>query len=279
MRLAFVLLLSSCVAAQCSFNGQNYEAALKAGEFRPLCHFAFANHGKGIMAGIQIDTDSDNVDSAAAIRIDNLGRSDAIWIGVKGKPGNQASRPTGIGIDLNRSTGDHENSPLMNGFGLQVWDWSERDQGLNGPAAIYIQKVHNLDSGHRAIWILSNRSAITLETRNAADPSATLVDVTDGKHLYFKISAGGDLYANSAAWGSGQPISSSSLVAQYVGSIKTSPAQQDSLKFPSASHCQAQATNREAAVLSQWVSIENGSVILHHESMAGATFDLFCTSR
>lgn len=263
MKTFIVFLLPLAAFGQCDFSGKNYNATLQPGQFQPICRFSFVNHGKGIMAGIQIDTDSDNVDSAAAVRIDNAGRSDAIYIGLRGK-WNQASRPTGIGIDMNRGPGDHENSSGMNGFGVQIWDWSEHDQGLNGPAALYIQKVHNLNTGHRAIWILSNRSAITLETRNAPDPSAALLDVTDGKFQRAAIFADGSMQL-----GGGAVIHSTSKLAQYVGSTSGSQP----LKVISARHCYAEATSQDAARSSHWITVDGDLVTVH----GTGSFDVFCT--
>lgn len=78
---------------------------------------------------------------------------------------------------------------------------------------------------------------------------------------------------------------SGSAAPEYVGSIRASSANEDSIGLPpdvSAAHCFAQPTDAEAPTLTGvYAEVAPGPpplVILHHSSAKTATFDVFCSS-
>lgn len=120
------------------------------------------NVGSGQVYGIFIITDSSAVDTAAGLSIRNIGHSDNLYLEVSGKP-TGASSPTGIGVDLNKQAGGSgEESSQMAGFGIQIFDHSTTDQGVDGPHMIYLLKTGNMNTEHPALEITANRHAIRL---------------------------------------------------------------------------------------------------------------------
>lgn len=152
-----------------------YAVAVANGQALSLLHLSTHNTdavGGSDLYTISVVVDTDHLDTGAGLRIVNNGMSDCIYLGVKGKPGATASTPTGIGCDINRN-GNVENSPANAGFGFQAWDWSQTDQGTNGPNCLVISKHLNPDTNHRAIKVIANRRAIFFEQPEGAGFDST----------------------------------------------------------------------------------------------------------
>jgi hypothetical protein len=120
--------------------------------------------GHSSLNAIFVSTEADSIDCAAAIKLVNKGRGDTIYVGIQGKVGTTPSSPTGIGIDMNRTSvsGNGENSSVMLGLAIQIWDWSETNIGIGGPRCYYGRKVNNYDTDHCLVFLESNRRHIEL---------------------------------------------------------------------------------------------------------------------
>jgi hypothetical protein len=142
--------------------GGGFFTATGAGSVNGTHHRVINSAGAGLVYGHFMVTDSDVVDTAAALAIRNIGHSDSVYLEVSGRTG-EASVPTGIGIDLNKAAGaSGESDPLSAGFGIQVYDHSITDQGVDGPHMIYLLKTGNPNSQHPALEIVSNQHAVRL---------------------------------------------------------------------------------------------------------------------
>jgi hypothetical protein len=136
--------------------------------------------------GIRIITDSDVVDTAAAIGIQNIGHSDSLYINLSGRSGAEAlNKPTGIGLDANRgaSTGNpgapvpvvaYENSPTFQGRPIQVWDFSQTDNAIGG--LLYLRKLNNANTTTTLLRLEGNRNSIDI----AQDEANSNTQLTGG---------------------------------------------------------------------------------------------------
>lgn len=136
--------------------------------------------------GIRIITDSDVVDTAAAIGIQNIGHSDCLYINLCGRSGAEAlNKPTGIGLDVNRgaSTGNpgapvpaiaYENSTTFNGRGFQLWDFSQTDMATLG--LMYLRKLNNANTATTLLRLEGNRNSIDI----AQDQANSNTQLTGG---------------------------------------------------------------------------------------------------
>lgn len=161
-------------------------------------------HNTGVegsaFGAIHIGVDADAVDTAYGLGIHNIGEADALYIGVQGKD-DQASVPTGIGIDLNRTVGaDTEGHAANSGRAIQVWDWSSTDQGSTGPHALYLRKHANANSGHRLAYLYGNRDLLHMETPEGAgyNGSQPVMSLATGGTVKFQMTASGDFVFGNA---------------------------------------------------------------------------------
>lgn len=139
-------------------------------------------------------TDTAAVDTGAAIIINNIGHSDGMWIGVRGKAGPATSAPTGIGMAHNRGAGG-ENSATTSGYGIQWWDHSTTNQGPGGPIGIFLKKHANLDTQHLALQIVANRGHIDLLTPEGGAYAGgnSVIELRNNSVVKFRLQANGDL--------------------------------------------------------------------------------------
>lgn len=147
-----------------------------------LIYFKTANTGSNQLYTLDLDVDTDTVDTGAALSVTNRGKSDAIYIKVAGKAG-AASAPTGIGIDLNRAlTGDLERDDENAGLGIQVWDWSTTDQGDDGPTAVLLKKQGNLATEHVLLKLEAQRWAMQFIVSHGSGYTASepIMRITNG---------------------------------------------------------------------------------------------------
>jgi hypothetical protein len=115
--------------------------------------------------GMFIRTEGDAVDVGAAISIENNGKSDGIYLGIKGKAGVvTGNTPSGIGMDLNHASGGGENSPNFGGTGIHVWDFSTTHNGDNGATFIKLSKEGDLNNDNRMLYIRGNQRHLELYT-------------------------------------------------------------------------------------------------------------------
>jgi hypothetical protein len=127
-----------------------------------------ASSGTGQIRGIKVVTDTDLIDTGAGIAIFNIGKSDNMYLCVSGKSGASASSPTGIGIDLNKQTsGTSENSTVNTGYGIQVWDYSTTNQGLDGPVGLFLKKQGSLNTQHRLLKLNGNRHMVSMHVNSS----------------------------------------------------------------------------------------------------------------
>lgn len=148
-----------------SHTPQPFSAAVPAGQELRLFDLNFANTGAATSQfyGIKIQSNSDVVDTGAAIALFNLGRADAMYIDVAGKSGNPAgNNPTGIGIDVNKSPTSSAERASANSrqIGIQIFDWSTTNQSVGGPAGMLLQKIGNLNTDHFLTTYKANRNHI-----------------------------------------------------------------------------------------------------------------------
>lgn len=172
----------------------------------------------------QMSTDTDAIDTGSAFHIRNKGKSDAVYIAMEGKPGlspGADNAPSGLAVDMNRFNGTSgENSPNNRGTGLNIWDWSTTNQGLDGPRAAHFRKQGNPNSDHRLLHLYGNRRLLHIETADGSgyDGNQPVVDLVDrgaveikwrltadgdqlignGRGLYFNMSAGNQSYVASS---------------------------------------------------------------------------------
>lgn len=115
--------------------------------------------------GMLIRTDTDAIDTGAGISFENNGKSDSIYMGIKGKAGSVAgNEPTGIGIDLNRGAGSAENSSTFAGTGMHIWDFSTTNNGDSGPILLKLNKENAVNNDHRMFYARGNQRHIELYT-------------------------------------------------------------------------------------------------------------------
>jgi hypothetical protein len=155
--------------------------------------------GGSLLYTIRITTDTQAVDTGAGISVVNIGQSDNIYLGVAGKSSGTTT-PTGIGIDLNKepATGDENNAGNFRGYGIQIYDWSTTDGGVDSATGIYLWKKENLNTAHVLLEMVANKNMV----RGIVDPSVGGYDAQapviallrgDTGATRWQLTAGGDL--------------------------------------------------------------------------------------
>ena len=123
-----------------------WTASQPSGQRHAVIDLRVRNTGTGSINLIRLDDEADTVDTSATIAMGNLGNSDSLYMNVAGKASGTTT-PTGIGIDLNRNGAVQNNATAYGGFGIQIYDWSSTNFGLDAAKFIYLLKTNNPDSG------------------------------------------------------------------------------------------------------------------------------------
>jgi len=189
-------------------NNSQFTAAVGRDNSLTLGDWSFHNTGAsgGQFYGLHITTEADTLDTGAGIAIQNNGRADALYIGVSGKSGATASSPTGIGLNVNVSLNNfpNENSPVNNGRGMQIWDFSQTDQGPGGPIALLLNKQNKSYTGHILEYITNcDNQCLHINVPQNAGSSGTapiIVQAQDssGKVFWQTNNNGNQFYGNGA---------------------------------------------------------------------------------
>jgi hypothetical protein len=166
----------------------NYDNTVKTADSVSLIYFNTENRNTNSsqLFNIKMDVDTNKTDTGAGISINNYGMSDNIYLAVTGKS-SVPSAPTGIGIDLNGS--DYQNE----GFGVQVWDKSTTDRGVNNsPCALYLRKHGNTNTSHRLCRLYGDKNLMSFEIENIS--TATIIQVIDEDNgqKYWEVLGNGD---------------------------------------------------------------------------------------
>lgn len=191
-----------------SHTPQPFTVAVTAASELTLIDLNFANTGAAgtQFYGIKIETDTDVVDTGAGIALFNVGRSDAIYIDVAGKPANPVGNaPTGIGIDINKETTSTSEQSSANSSqqGIQIFDWSTTDQGVGGPRGILYQKQANLNTDHLGMTLRGNRNLaqfVIVSAEGGFDSTKPVIrfdDETTGDSVWVIRASGEQIFNNA----------------------------------------------------------------------------------
>lgn len=159
------------------------------------------NTGSGQLYDIKIQVDTDTADTGAGLAIFNTGKSDNIYLCIQGKEG-AASTPTGIGIDLNKQvTTSDEGDDQMAGYGIQIFDHSTTNQGIDGPVGIFLNKVGDENSQHNLLKFNAQRYAMRLivdhgSGYDAAEPLVMVITEGGSTNDWWIRADGSQVFAN-----------------------------------------------------------------------------------
>jgi hypothetical protein len=236
-------------------NNADYAVTVDAGTTLSMLEFTKRNldvtsTGHSEFVGLKITTADSCIDCGEAIQLVNKGRADALHInaaGIVGAP--TANQPTGIGIDVNRN-GSSENSSTFLGYGLQIYDWSSTNGGVNGAHGIFLRKVNNPNSDHRLFWAQGNNNLVYLFGPGGAGFDATkpIMEYDTTGTAFWKLTAGGDVYQPIGKYGLGT-ASPQETFSQY-GSASTNTWNMTATDKNITTSSHAQATDTSSINLS-----------------------------
>jgi hypothetical protein len=178
-----------------------WEGTVPTGQTRVMLEFTGINHhpdtNGSLLYPVRINLDTDSVDTGAGLSVVNTGQSDNIYLDVAGKSTGETT-PTGLGIDINKGSGGGENNDEFKGFGIQIYDHSTTDGGVNNAHMIYLWKKGNMNTAHPMIELAGNKNAIRAIVSpdvGGYDAQAPIIALlrSDTGATRWQFTAGGDL--------------------------------------------------------------------------------------